>query len=273
MDFVSAYRRESDSAQGAPRTWTIFKPKEHAKLEERLHFFTADEHITTDEGVRIGYPPQCDQFIRHQSLYLPKKTLDHFKLEHSTVAQYQNEMIITFPYAYRQAYNTGPNIVEEMAYASHRWDVFHKKHLYHPCDSKCPEIAPRLDLGFAHASRGRVTGHIHKPAKRLDTPTKQAFDEESPLSSDKNSEGYDGDWSTSATNPKLRPGSARSATKSTSLKGLVDLHGRRIPMTAIVPKELPSSKLHKDVKRDRDDKVVDQVNDIFSSTSKRQRKE
>ena len=103
--------------------------------------------------------------------------------------------------------------------------------------------------------------------------TKQAFDDESSLSSDENSDSNDRDWSTSATEPKLRRAFGRSATRSTSLKPLPDLDGRRIPMMAIVPKALPSSKLLKDMKRGRDDKVVDQVNDMFSSTSKRQRKD
>ena len=271
VEFFLAYKGESDSAQGAPRTWMIIKPEEHAKLEEKLHFFIENEHTTTDESVRSKYPPQCDQFVRHQSLYLPKETLDLFKLKYSIVAQYQNEMLITFPHAYRQAYDTGPNIVEEMAYASRRWEVFHKKHLYHPCGSKCPEKAPNLDLGFVHVSRRSISGYVHQAAKRSGTPTSQPFNEENLLSSDENADGNDKDGSTPATKSKVHSTSARSGTKSTSQKRPTDLYGRPVPMTALGRFVLPSGKVLGDMKRGRDDKVVDQVKDTFSSKSKRQR--
>ena len=245
------------------------------KLEEKLYSCLEedDEHTTTSKGDGAKYPPQCDQFIRHQSLYLPSETLDSFKLEYSTVSQYQNEMLITFPYAYRQAYNTGPNIAEEMAYASRRWEVFHQKHLYQSCGPDCPEKAPELDLGFIHASRERVAGCTNEPAENLDTSIERTFDEETSSSS---SDDCGSKYTKSldlATIPIVRPAPSLLAVKTAPTKALEVSPGCHTPEAPIVPGTLSSSKLSKDTKRDRDDQVLQKVDDLFSSASKRQRKD
>ena len=71
-------------------------------------------------------------------MYVPQATLELYDISHVELAQHQGEMVITFPYAYHQAYTSGPNITEEMLYASDRCKVFHREKLYQHCNPDCP---------------------------------------------------------------------------------------------------------------------------------------
>lgn len=132
---MSRKRLATDFMQGAPRVWTIVKPTDHIKLEEAIHYLTVDKPSLTPDCKLPLLPPQCAQFLRHQALYLPKETLTSCRVEHTEVVQYQDEMIITFPYAYRQGYNTGPNISEEIAFMTKRSEVFLENGLYRQCSA------------------------------------------------------------------------------------------------------------------------------------------
>ena len=67
-------------------------------------------------------------------------------------------MVVVFPWAYHQGYNTGPNIVEESLYASERWKTFHQKGLWVKCSRKCAGAGGEgggesFDLGFAKVEK------------------------------------------------------------------------------------------------------------------------
>jgi len=143
---------------GAPRVWAIARPQEHKKLEEMLHGFLQPLNAK-GKGVgmeipRPKLPPACDNFLKHKSLYIPEEVLKSYDIKHTKVVQYLGEMVITFPFAYHQAYNTGANIAESIAYASDRWKIFHAKKLFKHCDQKCfPEaVSPDFDLSFISSS-------------------------------------------------------------------------------------------------------------------------
>ena len=118
---------------GASRIITVTMPKHYAKLEEFMS-------IAQNGGTVLGRPwnaPKCSQFVQHQPMYVPHATLTFNGVEYTEVVQHQGEMVIIFPYAYHQAYACGPNITEEVLYASDRCKVFHREKLYHHCNSNC----------------------------------------------------------------------------------------------------------------------------------------
>ena len=123
---------------GAPRILKVTRPEHHAKLEENIY-------ITRDSGslfVRPPKPPTCSQFVAHQPLYVPHATLASYNVDYTEVAQHQGEMVIIFPYAYHQTYASGPNITEEVLYASDRCKVFHREKLYRHCGHDCAAGQP-----------------------------------------------------------------------------------------------------------------------------------
>ena len=130
--------------QGAPKVWTVIKPSNHKQLEEAIHYLTVNKLSLTPDNKLPLLLPQCDQFLRHEGLYVPKKTLTTCRVDHTEVVQYQNEMIITFPFAYCQGYNTGPNISEGIAFMTKRSEVFLENGLYRQCSSDgCSCTSPR----------------------------------------------------------------------------------------------------------------------------------
>ncbi len=139
---------------GAPQTWTVVRPTEHKKLEETLHGFLhpskSGEMGTSIAIPRPKFPPKCDNFLRHNPLYVPEETLKHDDIKYTKVVQFLGEMVITFPFAYHQAYNTGANIAESMPYASERWEIFPSQKLLNDCNRYCSlgPIPPQFDLSF-----------------------------------------------------------------------------------------------------------------------------
>lgn len=118
---------------GAPRIITVTAPKHFGKLEEFMY-------IAQNGGSVLGRPwnpPKCSQFVKHQPMYVPHATLSLNGVEYTEVVQHQGEMVIIFPYAYHQGYTSGPNITEEVLYASDRCKVFHRENLYHHCNDNC----------------------------------------------------------------------------------------------------------------------------------------
>ena len=91
---------------------------------------------------------------------MPGQSLNGLNLEYRQVVQEQNEMIIIFPYAYHQVYNTGANISEEMPYSNERSANFPQKDLCHQCGPTCSDNGLHVQLnsiqeGQASILRGR----------------------------------------------------------------------------------------------------------------------
>ncbi len=123
---------------GTSRIVTVTRPEHHEKLEHLMY-------TTHDSGNLVVQtkPPACSQFVAHEPVYVPHATLESHGINYTEVVQHPGEMVITFPYAYHQAYTSGPNITEEMGYASDRCMVFHREGLYQVCHSEC--AAKELD--------------------------------------------------------------------------------------------------------------------------------
>ena len=131
---------------GEPKSYTVIKPRDHEALEDVI----GNASIETLSS-RAPKTPSCSQFVRHQAIYVPHKTLQLHGIEYTTITQYQGEMVIIFPYAYHQGFNAGPNITEEIMYASDRWEVFHREKLYQDCSRNCAaKKRIPFNLDFVH---------------------------------------------------------------------------------------------------------------------------
>lgn len=171
---------------GASRIITVTTPKSFAKLEEFMH-------IAQNGGTVLGRPwksPQCSQFVKHQPMYVPHATLSLNNVEYTEVVQHQGEMVIIFPYAYHQAYVSGPNITEEVLYASDRIKVFHREQLYHHCSTNCAggkaddfdlKLVFSNTLETAHRSRAGRDFDLTSisPRQSQDASTSQSNDDDS----------------------------------------------------------------------------------------------
>ncbi|KAI9812585.1 MAG: hypothetical protein M1827_004574 [Pycnora praestabilis] len=158
---------------GAPKCWTVVKPTHHHKLEEFLHgqLNAPEKLLSRSLGRKPQRPPQCSQFLRHHSVYLPRETFQTLELDTTTVVQHRGEMVITFPFAYHQGFNSGPNIAEAIGYASNRWEVFIREGLYQRCHKINCKVEPvRLDFDFLRAAPALPPGPALKAAnERIDT--------------------------------------------------------------------------------------------------------
>ena len=167
---------------GAPRILSVIRPEHHAGLEEAIY---TEQNTGNLFLSRPSKPPTCTQFLGHQQLYVPRETLSHSGISYTEVVQNQGEMVITFPYAYHQAYTSGPNITEEMLYASDRCGIFYREKLYEHCDFDCAVGQPDpFDIGpviFDTSSGGRSEGRNRprgKPSRPAPSPSGQQDDDE-----------------------------------------------------------------------------------------------
>ena len=143
---------------GAPRTVTVTLPEYHAKVEQIVY----DTQSSGTLSSRPQEPPTCSQFVEHQHLFVPCSTLSSHDIEYTRAVQYQGEMVITFPYAYHQVYSSGPNITEEISYASDRCKVFHREKVYHHCNRNCTAgQSDNIDIStiFTHTLSATRTSH------------------------------------------------------------------------------------------------------------------
>lgn len=148
---------------GAPRMVTVIRPEHHAKLEEAMYHEQDTGNLFVS---RPSEPPTCTQFLAHQQMYVPQGTLSSLHISHTEVVQNQGELVITFPYAYHQAYTSGPNITEEMLYASERCAVFHREDLYQHCDFDCAAGQPdHFDIGPVFSATTSSGASLNAPSR------------------------------------------------------------------------------------------------------------
>ena len=193
--------------------WTIVKPALHMDLEGTVDILTAGEAVPSIGIQKPAFPPECDNFIAHRALYLPSETLDTLMLECKQVVQHENEMIITFPFAYRQGFSTGPNVTEEVSYASSRWDIFAKEALHRQCSPSCPGGGSRMDLEFVQSSQGRVLGHKRTSTANQITPSKKSRGDKVNPPASKRTATPRGDTSGRGSETKQTASNHRKATK------------------------------------------------------------
>ncbi|CUS10999.1 unnamed protein product [Tuber aestivum] len=93
---------------GAPKSWRVCSPRSFTALEDFI-------------AASIPNTRNCSQFVRHQSIYLPRETLEKAGVRSTLVRQFPGEMVITWPLAYHQGWNEGVNVNEACGYGNERW--------------------------------------------------------------------------------------------------------------------------------------------------------
>ena len=149
--------------RGCKRTYTVVKPTSIRALEELVH-------DTSDPSIK-KVAPKCDQFVRHASIYVPVKIFKQNGVDYTTLHQNKGELLLIFPWTYYQGYNTGPNIIEELAFGDDIWKQQYRKNLYQRCGYECDKEMCSFDLDFTQydapdAAIGHVSEHTGSKHER-----------------------------------------------------------------------------------------------------------
>jgi jumonji domain-containing protein 2 len=76
---------------------------------------------------------RCPAFLRHKMTLIAPSMLTKQSIPYSKVTQYENEFIITFPYAYHSGFNYGFNCAESTNFALERWIEYGKHSVQCAC--------------------------------------------------------------------------------------------------------------------------------------------
>ena len=146
----------------APRILMVTWPRFHADLETAIYDAQDSGNLFLS---RPENPSSCSQFVAHQPIYVPSLSLSDLRIAHTEVVQHQGELVIIFPWAYHEAYTSGPNITEEILYAGDRCKVFHENKLYRHCSRDCAGGVPDdFDLGLVFFDTLNGTDGRYGPA-------------------------------------------------------------------------------------------------------------
>lgn len=85
---------------GAPKIWLIVEPAHRQALENKIKEML---------GLK---KTKCDQFVRHEELFLSPELLDEWDIHYSIVPCAAGELIFVAPQAYHQVINAGANFAE-----------------------------------------------------------------------------------------------------------------------------------------------------------------
>ena len=156
--------------RGGPRVWTIVKPADFQKVEALVaETLDLGERNGSGENGLSSFETPCFQFVGHKrlsktygetgiylvedpgkTLYFSTESLEMEGIKYTRFVQYPGELVIIFPFSYYQSYNVGPNVMETMAYASNRWEIFPKANLLRQCGRGCFQgrQPKKVKLGF-----------------------------------------------------------------------------------------------------------------------------
>ncbi|CAF2737799.1 unnamed protein product [Rotaria sp. Silwood2] len=99
---------------GAPKQWYVIPPS-YGKIFEQ---FAASRFPSLSR--------RCPAFLRHKMTIIAPYILTKHSIPFSKITQYENEFIITFPYAYHAGFNCGFNCAESTNFALERWIEYGK---------------------------------------------------------------------------------------------------------------------------------------------------
>ncbi|UJR31768.1 hypothetical protein I4U23_019246 [Adineta vaga] len=99
---------------GAPKQWYVIPPSCGKQFEN----FAASHFPSLAK--------RCPAFLRHKMTLISPSILTKQSIPYSKMTQYENEFIITFPYAYHAGFNYGFNCAESTNFALERWIEYGK---------------------------------------------------------------------------------------------------------------------------------------------------
>jgi jumonji domain-containing protein 2 len=95
---------------GMAQHWYVIAPQHTARLRQ----------VITDKTVLET--PHCQALYRHKSLIIPPRTLNgKYSIPFHRIVQRENELVVTYPTAFRQGFNSGYNVVEACNFALPNW--------------------------------------------------------------------------------------------------------------------------------------------------------
>ncbi|CAF3684619.1 unnamed protein product [Adineta steineri] len=106
---------------GAPKQWYVIPPSYGKRFEK---------------FAGICFPSlarRCPAFLRHKMTIIAPSILTKQSIPYSKMTQYENEFIITFPYAYHAGFNYGFNCAESTNFALERWIEYGKHSVQCAC--------------------------------------------------------------------------------------------------------------------------------------------
>ncbi|CAF1325651.1 unnamed protein product [Rotaria sordida] len=106
---------------GAPKQWYVIPPS-YGKIFEEF----AASHFPS-------LARRCPAFLRHKMTIISPSILAKHSIPFSKMTQYENEFIITFPYAYHAGFNYGFNCAESTNFALERWIEYGKHSVQCAC--------------------------------------------------------------------------------------------------------------------------------------------
>jgi len=115
---------------GAPKQWYVIPPSYGKHFEK----FAA-----------LHYPSlarRCPGFLRHKMTLIAPSILAKQSIPYYKMTQFENEFIITFPYAYHSGFNYGFNCAESTNFALERWIEYGK----HAIQCACRHDMVKIDM-------------------------------------------------------------------------------------------------------------------------------
>ncbi|KAI5788498.1 JmjC domain, hydroxylase-domain-containing protein [Geopyxis carbonaria] len=133
---------------GASKSWRVICPLDFWKIEQLVQ-----------DTQRIK--PNCSQFVRHASVFMSEEALKTAGIRSIGMQQRKGDLVCTWPMAYHQGWNEGPNICEALAYGGARWkDVFINKDpeaVYKACGEPCEKAGHGLAIRLQFEADGSTT--------------------------------------------------------------------------------------------------------------------
>ncbi|KAI9764605.1 MAG: Lysine-specific demethylase 4B [Geoglossum simile] len=109
---------------GEPKRWVVVNPGSRTKFENVI------------KATFPTIPAACSQFMRHQNLYMSPDFLRRHSIAFAEVTQTPGDMLVLFPFAYHQGYNTGENLALASNYALESEELLYERG-YLPCGGEC----------------------------------------------------------------------------------------------------------------------------------------
>lgn len=107
---------------GMPKIWYIVVGDDAKLMEKKIV-----------EALSAQIENQCDNIFRHKDYIVTREFLSANNINYTVLHQNAGEFIVTFPRAYHQGFNLGPNFAEATNFATADWVKFGREGIQCTC--------------------------------------------------------------------------------------------------------------------------------------------
>jgi hypothetical protein len=198
--------------------------------------------IMKDLGIKQG--ADCDNWVRHRGLYVPKSVLDRGNIHYCQFQQSVGQVVITFPLVYHQGFNSGPNVAEAVNYGDRDWNMEGRK--------LCTKRRCGYDGTHISAFQPRSTGQVQGQAVFANPA-----DADPPVDTVREVEEDNSDSGASLPDKSQTPGKASKGVKRKKRNATTQQPKRPVPQQMGMTlrnkkKEAPGLEAGKSAKYDKD---------------------